>query len=594
MLTTKTHRPRNVNAIRAAALLYGDWGTSKAYVIGLAFAIGGFASFWLILSVSILSIIIGLNYILICRYYPNGGGVYSSMRQRSEVLSMVGAFFIIADYFVTAALSALSAFSYLGVSHPIIWSACAIAGVALLNFFGPRHTGGLAFIIVICTFIVFVVLAGFSLPFLGTALERLQPVQTDFLQTWKNFVGVIVALSGVEAIANATGVMKLNRGTSEDNPLVTKTSTPAIVWVMLEVAIFTALFALAMLALNGLEISGGTVNAPGNPNVRDYMLRYMGEIFSSEFFGTNFGHIFGLIISIVIGILLLTAVNTAVNGLIAVLYLMSKDGEVPATFQKLNRFGVPFFPLIVAGVIPIILVVAVQNIAGLADLYAIGFAGAIAANLGSTSTNYELPLQKRERIFMFLSFLIMLAIEFTLFYDKPHARMYALSIITVGLILRSLTKESKDRKSAIALKEDQAPIYPEKYSLLCSVTYPDNSLEYAIQKARNLKCHLYILFIRQQNVISESDLVRSWDSDEDAKQLHHFLDNKVDDDLLHFLYTVSDSPADSIVNFATQYEVNQLIMGLPKQHTIFQILQGNIVRDITRIMPKHIHVLVVP
>lgn len=31
-------RPRNVGWARAAALLYGDWGTSKAYVIGLALA----------------------------------------------------------------------------------------------------------------------------------------------------------------------------------------------------------------------------------------------------------------------------------------------------------------------------------------------------------------------------------------------------------------------------------------------------------------------------------------------------------------------------------------------------------------------------
>ena len=37
-LSTQAHRPRNVDWQRAAALLYGDWGTSKAYVIGLAFA----------------------------------------------------------------------------------------------------------------------------------------------------------------------------------------------------------------------------------------------------------------------------------------------------------------------------------------------------------------------------------------------------------------------------------------------------------------------------------------------------------------------------------------------------------------------------
>ena len=37
-------RPRNVGWVRAGALLYGDWGTSKAYVIGLAVAAVGFAT----------------------------------------------------------------------------------------------------------------------------------------------------------------------------------------------------------------------------------------------------------------------------------------------------------------------------------------------------------------------------------------------------------------------------------------------------------------------------------------------------------------------------------------------------------------------
>src|SRR4051794_30806079 len=41
MITTDIKRPRNIDATRAVAILYGDWGTSKAYVIGLAFAVGG-------------------------------------------------------------------------------------------------------------------------------------------------------------------------------------------------------------------------------------------------------------------------------------------------------------------------------------------------------------------------------------------------------------------------------------------------------------------------------------------------------------------------------------------------------------------------
>ena len=52
---TAVHRTRNVDWKRAAALLYGDWGTSKAYVIGLAFIAAGFASLPIILAVCVLS-----------------------------------------------------------------------------------------------------------------------------------------------------------------------------------------------------------------------------------------------------------------------------------------------------------------------------------------------------------------------------------------------------------------------------------------------------------------------------------------------------------------------------------------------------------
>ena len=66
--TTGVHRPRNVDWKRAAALLYGDWGTSKAYVIGLAFVAAGFSSLPIILAVCALTGLVGINYAVICRH----------------------------------------------------------------------------------------------------------------------------------------------------------------------------------------------------------------------------------------------------------------------------------------------------------------------------------------------------------------------------------------------------------------------------------------------------------------------------------------------------------------------------------------------
>src|SRR5436189_4846273 len=176
MITVATNRPRNVDAPRAAAILYGDWGTSKAYVIGLAFAVAGYSSFWLIAAMCVLTALVGINYIIICKHYPDGGGVYASVRHRFEVISIVGAFLLIADYLVTAAISALSAFQYLGVPHPERFAALAILIIGALNLLGPKQTGGLAFLISVPTALVVIILELFCLPHLGEAIGRLQPL----------------------------------------------------------------------------------------------------------------------------------------------------------------------------------------------------------------------------------------------------------------------------------------------------------------------------------------------------------------------------------------------------------------------------------
>src|SRR6266481_2063251 len=456
MIPTNVKRPRNVDWKRAAAILYGDWGTSKAYVIGLAFAVAGYASFWLIAAMCVLTALVGLNYMVICRLYPDGGGVYASVRHRSEVISIVGAFLLIADYLVTAAISALSGFQYLGVPHPEKFAAAAILIIGLLNLLGPKHTGGLAFLISVPTAIVVIVLGLFSLPHMHEAIGRLQPLHGGFWQNWAGFVGIVLALSGVEAIANATGVMKLDPGSTDAQPSVRKTSTPAILWVMIEVCIFTALLGLAMHALGGLQIANRDVNAPHAQGVRDYMLRYMGEVFVGGALGPALGHIFGFVVSIVFAMLLLSAVNTAIVDLIMIQFLMSRDRELPAVFHRLNKWGVPGLAMAVATIVPMGLVIFVKDIAGLADLYAVGVVGAIATNLGATSTDRKLSIKTWERTLMFGTFIVMAAIEMSLLIDKPNARYFAVTILAVGLVLRGLVQERR-------MKMEAAPaLAPEK------------------------------------------------------------------------------------------------------------------------------------
>src|SRR5512135_1234133 len=142
-----TSRPRVLGWLRSAAILDGDWGTSVAYVLGLGFALAGYSSFWHLLAMLVLTSLVAVNYITICRIYPNGGGVYSSVYHRSKLLAVIGALLLSADYIVTMALSILDACHYFGAENPVLLAIIIICVIAALNWFGPKHSGGFALVI---------------------------------------------------------------------------------------------------------------------------------------------------------------------------------------------------------------------------------------------------------------------------------------------------------------------------------------------------------------------------------------------------------------------------------------------------------------
>ena len=80
----------------------------------------------------------------------------------------------------------------------------------------------------------------------------MQPLTGGFFKNWKGFVGVVLALVRRGGHRQFDRRDETQSGHARDaNPNVSRTSTPAILWVMLEVCIFTALLSLAMHALPG-------------------------------------------------------------------------------------------------------------------------------------------------------------------------------------------------------------------------------------------------------------------------------------------------------------------------------------------------------
>lgn len=446
MLSTG-ERPRELHWYHAGPMLFGDWGTSRLYVLGLAFAFTFRASFWYVAAMCGLMIGVGWSYEIICRLFPDGGGVYSSAQRRSQLLAVIGGLLLCADYVVTASLSCLDAFHYLGVkdlflgihgigpSGPIpldiVASTATIIAIGGLNYFGPTKTGAVAMVVALLTVILTMVVGVACLPHLGAAFQRVEsPFTHGIGRSWIGFTEIVLALSGVEAIANMTGIMV--------QP-VERTARRAILPVLIEIVVLNLILALAMTSLPDsllfeMDPSGvPRLGANGDPipaHTSDML-----KVIAAHYVNPGFA----AVASVVFALLLLSAVNTAIGALVSTQFMLSRDKELPRALGNLNRFGMPKIPLVVAAIVPAVVVVLFPDVEKLAGLYAIGVVGAITITLATTSTNRELALRPFERGFMLALTLVMLAIGLTICVEKPAARSFALIVLVAGLAGRLVT-----------------------------------------------------------------------------------------------------------------------------------------------------------
>src|ERR1043165_4863645 len=210
------NRPRTLKWYHAGPLLFGDWGTSRLYVLGLAFYYTAHASPLYLAAMSVLMIGVAWAYSIICRTFQEGGGVYTVARLLSRTLSVVGAILLLCDYVVTAAPSIVDGLHYFGVpqsqqSMTIALAAVVIVAIGLVNWIGARSAGRFALVVALAALGMSAIIAVASIPFFVKGLSTMSwghPAISGFPNRWQSFVHIVLALSGVEAVANMTGLMR--------------------------------------------------------------------------------------------------------------------------------------------------------------------------------------------------------------------------------------------------------------------------------------------------------------------------------------------------------------------------------------------------
>ena len=618
-----SERPRNVGWLQAAGLLFGDWGTSRLYVLGLALFFAGRSSFWLIVGMSFLILAVGWAYTQICRIYPDGGGVYTAAKHRSRTLAVVGALLLFADYTVTVSLSVLDAFHYFGLHHaahtavltpeetkahddradpkldagntldphrasdateadvlfalnsPALWAMIAIGVIGAFNLMGPKHTGGFALAAALGMVFITLLITAFALPKVPwhDLPARIGHLKHPPGEMWISFVSIVLALSGVEAIANLTGVMK--------KP-VSKTANKAIWIVAGEVAVFNILLAIFMVAIFPIN--------------RDNHMNDMAAFLSGHFVGA-WGE---WAVRIVGGCLLLSAGNTAITDMISVQYLMARDGELPRVMVKLNRFGVPWIPAIVATSVPVIVLLISHNIDALAALYAIGVVGAVAINVTLCAIHPRLRRMSRKVPMMLLG-LILLGIWITLAFVKHEALIFVTVVMILGLTARQLSKWFANRKGPqlsllrTAVVEQLTPDAFARPKLLIG-TYGSHAVAAAaFVEAKKENASLVVCFIREVHLSYKWDQALNIDSDLAAQRTFaRFLE------LGHAsgvpvipIYDSGSDAAELIAENAAMLGCTKVLIGTSRHGSLYHLVKGRFQERLESILPPEIPVDVI-
>jgi amino acid transporter len=519
-------------------------------------------------------------------------------------LGVIGALLLFANYVVTAAISTYEAVIYIGGPFGMLreWapyiSLLAIALLGILNYVGSNRAGTFALLVAISAIIITAALASTTITHVPEGFSAITPPSGSVWNMWLTFVAVVLALSGVESIANMTGIMV--------EP-VKRTSRLAIWPVVGEVVLLNLILVFVVVSLPNLSEVGldGIIAHKDPAAITEYEHQLKDQVLyviASKYAGPTFA----AIASIIFGLLLLSATNTAIVAMISIQYAMSRDRELPGFFSRINFYGVPWYGLIGACALPAIVCILAQDVATLAKLYAIGVVGAIAINLGSCAYNRTLKIIKPARIGLGILAIFMAAIWLTIATTNLSATLFLAIILTGGMGLRYATKRLPALAPAIARAIAEAlpeavaaaelpPFDPAKGRILVATRGNLDLLRFAFEEAVQRGCNLFVLFVRDIAVLFPGrEYPLGPEEDGEAASLFHASREmaRKHNVPLQEIYCLSPDPADVILDFAATYAADLVILGVSRRAGVLRALRGDVITGVADNLPAESTLLI--
>jgi amino acid transporter len=436
-------RGGNLGAFLCWAVVFADIGTSIYYVPGILYGQFGSRAALFVLMTLFVFILLCVKYAEVTWRYPEGGGVVNVSSQALHPFAgLLGGLFILVDYYLTAALSALSGVFYLAIVAPYVtpWitvaTVGALLGLGVLNVIGIKESArttaifvclaGAGQLAVVLATAIYLGPAGIVHSFSLVTVGR--PLTPLLLLT--GYGAAFLAFSGLESIAQLAPAMREPR--------------KSVAYRSMFAVVLTMAITSPLLTLWSTTLLNGT-----NPDPNQFM-SLLGAHVAGRFLSDY--------VAVSGSLLLVFASNTAIIGAYHVFIALARMGFLPRLLERRNRWRrTPHWAVVASVSLPVVLIIVAQgNVNFLGDLYAFGLLGTFVLTCVSLDlVRWREYKRWSPRVIAFYAvgvlttLLVIVAWSVNLFF-KPDATKFGGGLTAIGLIAGLLTyRYSRSRRPAV-------------------------------------------------------------------------------------------------------------------------------------------------
>jgi amino acid transporter len=597
---------RSLGPLLCWAIVYADIGTSIYYVPGIMYRGVGTTAATFVLATSIAFVLLAEKYAEIAARYPQGGGVVSVAEEAfGPRVGAVGGMLILVDYFLTAAISGVSGFTYLASLFPPLGpyvEALTIVGLvllAVLNWVGIRESAQVSALIGSGAFVGLLLLVAMTAKGLDSAgWDRIArsitaagdiPIRNAVV----GYAAAWLAFSGLESLAQISPAMATPRQ-----------RTGGIAMGLVVLAILGTSPILTAFATN--VINASMVNP---------------DAFQSELAFAVGGPALRALIVLTASALLLFAANTAIVGAYHVFGALADGDFLPrALLRRHSRFGTPHIAILAAVVVPIVVLLATHgDIGTLGDLYAFGLLGAFV--LSSVGLDRVRISESRTGAIFALGILtsVLVIVAFaTNLVAKPHATLFGgsltLAMVTFGLVNRGDVGKSIWRRG-LAVSTDEAerlaaerpaaaqiltlaeavelrPAYAPK-TLVCLRGVNQRILEETATRLGGLKQHdVAVLYVEE---VPGLFVPRDTEPSHEARRI---LDQSVswlneEGFTAVPIWRLAQDAGEAIAHVARDLRCDAVLVGTSQRGALWKVLRGSVLSRLISLAPRETRILIV-